>query len=50
LNVVIERARNKTARGLDRAQELSRHIRIAKQQPPAIMAALLNHLFSAQVG
>jgi len=41
--------RNKTARGLDRAQELSRHIRIAKQQPPIIMAALLNQLFSAQV-
>ena len=42
--------RNRTARGIDRAQELSRHIRIAKQQPPIVMAALLNHLFSAQVG
>ena len=41
--------RNKTARGLDRAQELSRHVRVAKQQPPIVMAALLNHLFSAQV-
>ncbi|CAL5229191.1 g12471 [Coccomyxa viridis] len=39
---------NRTARGIDRAQELSRHIRIAKQQPPIVMAALLNHLFSAQ--
>ena len=33
---------------MDRAQELSRHIRVAKQQPPIVMAALLNHLFSAQ--
>ena len=29
--------------------ELSRHIRIAKQQPAPVMAALLNHLFSPQV-
>ena len=40
--------RNTSTKGLDRAMELSRHIRVAKQQPAPIMAALLNHLFSPQ--
>ncbi|CAL8464843.1 g4378 [Coccomyxa elongata] len=40
--------RNATTRGLDRAQNLIRHIRVAKQQPAPLMAALLDRLFSSQ--
>lgn len=41
--------RNTTTRALDRAQNLMRHVRVAKQQPAPLMAALLDRLFSSQV-
>jgi hypothetical protein len=41
--------RNSTNQGLERAQNLTRHIRVAKQQPMPLLAALLNRMFSPQV-
>lgn len=41
--------RHRTAVSLNRAVEMQSHIRVVKQQPPAVLASLLDSLFSSQV-